>query len=269
MTTDNARAKLYAKLLKAQTAASAVEKKGRNTEQGYAYAQASDVIEEAQRALHEAGLVGFMVPHEGEVEQTELQARSGAAGLFVTLVASLRIADPDTGEEIELSFRGTGIDYPGDKAIYKAMTGAAKYAYASVLGIPFGDDPEADTAGAAQPREPRTSGVEASPAQKRAITTIMNRAGVAKEFQREIVHALAGDPPTKTGASAILDEIAGDTADDPAALKAAIARLVDRAGVQPPSDIPADVLPDDTAAHDAAEEGDGLFPPADDEEQSA
>lgn len=133
------------KLLKAAEMAKPVAKEGRNKEQNYDYARAEDVIREARRVLHECGLVAvidYVVS-----EQREVRAKSGTAGAFVSVNATLRILDPDAGRAIEIRGVGAGIDYPGDKAPYKAMTGAAKYVYASALGIPFGDDPEDDSRG--------------------------------------------------------------------------------------------------------------------------
>lgn len=247
---------LYPKLLEAQRIAAKVEKRGQNTEQRYAYALASDVIEEAQRALHEAGLVGYMAP--GEIRRHEIEARSGAAGLFVEITSEIVIVDPESGDDLRIAFTGTGTDYPGDKAIYKAQTGAAKYAYASVLGIPFGDDPEEDAAGAGQERAAGlTSGPEASAAQKRAITTILNAANVEREFQRKIVHAIGGEPLTKKGASAILDRIGRDaTGDDPGKRALAVAKLIEDAGVTADSDVPGVEAADAEAAQAQAELGD-------------
>lgn len=229
---------LYAKLLDAQTKAHAVEKKGQNKDQGYSYAQASDVIEEAQKALHEAGLVGYM--QHGEVIDREVESQRGSAGLFVTIISTLVVVDPETGDDLRVEVQGTGVDYPGDKAVYKAMTGAAKYAYASVLGIPFGDDPEAETGGAGQARKTGSSGKEASPAQKRAVTTILRKANVGDELARAIVHAVAGDPPTMGGMSEILDLIK-PVAEEPENLAAAVDKLAERAkeaGAEVPSDVP-------------------------------
>jgi hypothetical protein len=149
---------LYPKLLLAQSEAKGVGKAGRNEDQKYNYAKAEDVIAEAHRALHAAGLVAFMRP--GEMESREITSRNGAGGLFVTLHAELVIIDPEGNDEggvddaLIISAVGTGTDYPGDKAVYKAMTGAAKYAYSSALGIPFTDDPERDVAGSGGERQP-------------------------------------------------------------------------------------------------------------------
>lgn len=220
---------LYPKLLLAQETATAVEKKGENTGHKYHYAKAEDVIAEAQRALHVAKLVGFMRP--GEVETTQIQSREGNGGIMATLKAELVIRDPDgAGDspvELIVPAIGTGTDYPGDKAIYKAMTGAAKYAYSSALGIPFTDDPEQDNAGAGGARRP--GGKEASPAQKSLLTRLFNKAGIDAEVKKATVFALAGQPVTMSGAGAILDVIA-PLADEPDKLKSAIDQLIEQAG---------------------------------------
>ena len=133
---------LLRRLGEAQKAAKTVGKQGRNEKQNYDYARAEDVIAEARNALHSAGLVATMAFED--VKPLEVTSKNGGAGIFITLAGALRIACPETGETLEVPGFGSGIDYPGDKAVYKAMTGAAKYAYASALGIPFGDDPEND-----------------------------------------------------------------------------------------------------------------------------
>lgn len=200
-----AKSGLYAKLLDAQAKASTVEKKGQNKAQGYSYAQASDVIEEAQRALHEAGLVGYMA--HGEVVDHEIESQGGNAGRFVTITSALVVVDPDSGDDLRVEVQGTGVDYPGDKAVYKAMTGAAKYAYASVLGIPFGDDPEAETGGAGQARASSGADDAATGPQKGRLTRLFNKANVGDDLKKAIVYALAGNPPTKRGVSALLDQL--------------------------------------------------------------
>lgn len=236
--TETKRKGLLAKLLVAQTAATAVEKKGRNQSQNYDYARAEDVIAEAQEALHGADLVGYMRP--GGVDATEITSSSGNAGLFVTLLAELVIADPDSGEVFEIPARGTGVDYPGDKAYYKALTGASKYAYASVLGIPFGDDPENETQ--STERKPsagaRSHGREASPAQKGAITKALRRHGITDEGIKQIVEAFSAT--TSAGASELLDAIYGgrdvDRTDEE--IEMAVAEL--RATHVTASDVPID-----------------------------
>jgi hypothetical protein len=138
-------------LLQAQRAAKAVEKRGRNKDQGYDYVLAADVIEAAQAALHEAGLVAMM--SYTEADERPIKSKSGTDGVYVMLKSELIVIDPEHGELVKVHGFGAGIDYPGDKAIYKAMTGATKYAYAAALGIPFGDDPEDTATASSEARE--------------------------------------------------------------------------------------------------------------------
>lgn len=49
----------------------------------------------------------------------------------------------DSGEMIDGTYHGAGED-KGDKAIYKAITGALKYILTTSFLIPTGDDPESD-----------------------------------------------------------------------------------------------------------------------------
>jgi len=58
--------------------------------------------------------------------------------------------DVYTGEEIVTRVAGEGLD-AGDKAPYKAMTGALKYALLQSFLLATGDDPEEERGGAAAP----------------------------------------------------------------------------------------------------------------------
>lgn len=258
---------LYPKLLKAQEAASAVGKLGKNTDQGYSYARAEDVIEEAQRALHAAELVGYMVP--GEVESTPITAKSGTSGLFVTVHSTLEIRDPESEELLSIPAIGTGIDYPGDKAIYKALTGGAKYAYAAALGIPFGDDPEDSGSTAPEARETASrGGPEATANQKRAMTNVLKSAGLARETIRDLVHAAAGDPPTKAAASVLLDKLFAAKDEGDEQLRGVVEGMLKEYEITvdvgaPPADTEG---LDETKAQEAAEgfevePGETMFPP--------
>ena len=57
------------------------------------------------------------------------------------VVMAYTFADVDTGEEVVAKVAGQGLD-PGDKAPYKAMTGALKYALLQSFLLATGDDPE-------------------------------------------------------------------------------------------------------------------------------
>lgn len=143
-TTDKDRPKgLARKLVAAALAVEAVDKRGRNDQQKYDYVRAEDVAAAATKVL-----LSFGVLSEFEVtrsEQTAIKSNRGTDGLIVTVYGRLVVTDSESGESISRPAMGSGSDYPGDKAIYKAMTGARKYAYLHLLGIPIGDDPDAES----------------------------------------------------------------------------------------------------------------------------
>jgi hypothetical protein len=222
-------------LLEAQKAASAVEKKGQNKDQGYSYVLAADVIEAAQKALHDVGLVAMM--SYTEAEERPIQSKTGTHGVYVLLRSELKIIDPEHGELITVSGFGAGIDYPGDKAVYKAMTGATKYAYAAALGIPFGDDPEDTTTAAPEARE----GGE-------------QRTGFASDKQRDYLRMLLdkADAPDSAGIEAYLEanfsggrdggisKAIDKLKDNPATAVAELDSLAQEWHLQQESDIPKD-----------------------------
>lgn len=131
---------LWPRLLEAQREVGSVGKDGRNTHQNYDYVRAEDVIRAGKKALNDAGLVAF-VQLAGR-ETIEGTTSSNKRSLFVTQSGELVVRDVETGEEARFPFVGTGTDSPGDKAVYKAITGGTKYALQAALQIAFGDDPE-------------------------------------------------------------------------------------------------------------------------------
>jgi hypothetical protein len=61
------------------------------------------------------------------------------------VVMAYTFSDVDSGEELVAKVAGQGLD-TGDKAPYKAMTGALKYALLQSFLLSTGDDPEDDRA---------------------------------------------------------------------------------------------------------------------------
>ncbi|MQA76276.1 MAG: hypothetical protein GEU88_18420, partial [Solirubrobacterales bacterium] len=180
---------LLGKLLAAQAAAHGVAKRGRNTDQRYEYARADDVIAEARRALHGAGLVGYLRFSEPALEPT--RSKSGSEGMLCTLAGAVCIADPESGETLEVPAFGAGIDYPGDKAVYKAQTGAAKYGYAAALCLAFDEDPERGERGQDGSRLPEPHARRPSRAHRR-VAELMEGAGIGPEGTRALVSFLYG-----------------------------------------------------------------------------
>ena len=130
MTTQNT---LREKMFAIMSAIDAIPKDGYNDFHKYAYAT-ERAIKEAVRTqlLEQRVLFQFEVT---DVMTTDELTNIRGVAVFICV---------DSGEELRIPFAGQGAD-KGDKGIYKAITGAIKYALTSTFLIPTGDDAEADT----------------------------------------------------------------------------------------------------------------------------
>lgn len=109
-----------------------VKKNGRNEFNKYDYATEKDLLDEVKPLLLKNGLI--IVPSVVDQKRT---------GDIATVKVEFTLVDIDSGEELKTVFYGEGQD-KGDKATYKAYTGAVKYYLMKTFMIPTGDDPEAD-----------------------------------------------------------------------------------------------------------------------------
>lgn len=123
-----------------------IEKKGRNETQGYAYAKFEDYVESIKEILITEGLTIITTVREPKRLEPR-QTKYGSFQYVVEVAIILRLFHK-TGEWIEIDCYGEGQD-SGDKAIYKAITGARKYGLACLLGLATKDDPENDESDAA------------------------------------------------------------------------------------------------------------------------
>jgi hypothetical protein len=133
--------KLVRKLSEVMNEVKYIQKKGFNKFHKYSYATESDVAEKVREELAKRNVM--MIPSVKEHILREHTNRSGNVEYIVTIDMEFTFFDGDTGEEITFNMSGEGQD-AGDKAIYKAITGAQKYALMKVFMIPTGDDPERD-----------------------------------------------------------------------------------------------------------------------------
>jgi len=127
---------LFAKLGRAQAAMCAVGKSGQNKHHGYSYANMEDYDRVIRPALEAEGLYVF----ESVVSITPDERNPNR--VFLTL--EMHIFD-ESGDSVVIRAVGEGIDQQ-DKAVYKATTGARKYARALAFNLVTTDDPEDDGA---------------------------------------------------------------------------------------------------------------------------
>ncbi|MGO9607791.1 MAG: hypothetical protein ACLQAT_31065, partial [Candidatus Binataceae bacterium] len=86
----------------------------------------------------------IVIPRLEEISYESAAAR-GDAVRMARVVMAYSFSDVDSGEEIVAKVAGQGLD-SGDKAPYKAMTGALKYALLQSFLLATGDDPEDERA---------------------------------------------------------------------------------------------------------------------------
>jgi len=200
---------LAQKLAKAKKAVQAVAKNGRNNDQNYSYVKAEDVVETARQALNENDVV-VLPPAQISADFDKLESRSGNGGMFVKATFAFRVVDGETGEGVETMRVGTATDYPGDKAIFKAETGATKYFLSALLNIPLGDgnDPETtEHGGGGVSTVDRGSTKPATEPQKKMFKDKLKAADLPKPAVKAIVTKIGGKDPLKGPISEAIDRL--------------------------------------------------------------
>lgn len=129
---------LMHKLVEITQTVERIPKNGHNNHQNYDYALESDIKDVVRTEMAKRNLM--MIPNELSRSTTQIPTKNGSHQL-VTLEIEYTVNDADSGESIKMVGYGDGQD-SGDKAVYKAKTGALKYALTSLFMIPTGDDPE-------------------------------------------------------------------------------------------------------------------------------
>lgn len=121
-----------AALAKAAADIGTVAETGKNDHHRYRYASVADLARAVQPALSKHGLA--IVPLRYDTEWS---------GNGCRVTAHYRIVH-SSGQHLDAVAIGEGID-KGDKAAYKAQTGAWKYLVRTLFAIPTGDDAEQDS----------------------------------------------------------------------------------------------------------------------------
>jgi hypothetical protein len=131
---------LTSKLAKIMGEVGYVQKDARNDHQGYKYASAEAVLRKVNAACSREGVC---IQSSTELLKYDTRVKVNGKSENYALVR-LTLHFRYGGEDCSAQGLGEGAD-AGDKAIYKANTGAMKYALSSAFCISWGDDPEADS----------------------------------------------------------------------------------------------------------------------------
>jgi ERF superfamily len=116
-----------------------IQKRGLNEVHSYRYVTAADIAGAVGDILAELGVV--VLPRLQSISHEPARPGRSDSEHLTRVVMSYTFADVDTAEEIMVKVAGEGLD-AGDKAPYKAMTGALKYALLQSFLLATGDDPE-------------------------------------------------------------------------------------------------------------------------------
>lgn len=123
---------------------------------GYRYAGEADLIAALRPAMNQNKVVVSVNEIERDVARTIVKKQNGESVVTsVSVRAKVRFTHAPSGTHIDVMAIGEGNDN-GDKASYKAMTGAFKYALRQTFCIETGDDPDqtAEPAPVPEKRQP-------------------------------------------------------------------------------------------------------------------
>lgn len=134
---------LYAKLVAVQRKLKAPAKTGKHYH-GFRYQTSGDILDPIRQVCNEEGLFFSCSIVSTELKEARVIRNEAAAttGYAAFVVAKALVVDPETGESHEVTAPGYSDPTAGkggsldDKAIYKATTGAQKYAARLLFALP-------------------------------------------------------------------------------------------------------------------------------------
>lgn len=184
MTTEN-RSQLVEAVAKVMDEVGYVQGTGKNREFGYKYTSDEDLLRKLQPALAKNGLM--IAPCEIEI----IDSNEKGKWLKQTIRVHYELRHVG-GESMMIAVMAEGRD-TGDKAVYKALTGAYKYMLRQTFAIPTGDDAEKDDA---QP----SNGAQRQPPVRQAPTSTRRVKPTARES--------APTPPEPSKPAAVQSKLA-------------------------------------------------------------
>jgi hypothetical protein len=149
-----------------------VQKRGHNERHIYSYVTAADLAGSVGDILAELGVV--VIP---QLQSISTEPPRSSSDRIARVVMNYRFIDARSGEELTVRVAGEGAD-AGDKAPYKAMTGALKYALLQSFLLATGDDPEDERADS---RAALGSGRVITPEQVRELQGLIEETGTELE----------------------------------------------------------------------------------------
>lgn len=139
MTEEKNGLNLVQKVAKIQSGIGKIKKEGHNTVQNYDFVTEAQVKEIIRQPLAELGVI--MNPKFETIKEWSEPTKKGGTMHYASVLGKFELSDGFT--TITGSMPGTGMD-TGDKAVYKAETGAQKNYLMQLFMISTGDDPEQD-----------------------------------------------------------------------------------------------------------------------------
>jgi hypothetical protein len=149
-----------------------VQKRGHNERHNYNYVTAADLAGSIGDILAELGVI--VIP---QLHSISTETPRSSSERIARIVMNYRFVDARSGEELTVRVAGEGAD-PGDKAPYKAMTGALKYALLQSFLLATGDDPEDEHANS---RAALGSERDITPEQVRELQGLIEETGTELE----------------------------------------------------------------------------------------
>jgi hypothetical protein len=130
---------LVQKLARVTSKIGKIEKEGQNSFHGYKYITEGQISAVLRRYLSDEGIF-----FRTDIHDVTTTCREVPKGYERFVDVKTKHTFSDGVSEITIDGYGQAVDLNGDKALYKAVTGATKYALMKTFLISDGNDPEAD-----------------------------------------------------------------------------------------------------------------------------
>lgn len=131
---------LIQKIANIQSGQKELIKEGSNKQQNYKYLTEAQVKSSLRKPLADAGII--IIPSYEIIREWDEKSSRGSTLHYANVIGNFKLTDGQN--ELNGTMPGTGMD-PGDKAIYKAETGAQKNFLMQLFLMSTGNDPEIES----------------------------------------------------------------------------------------------------------------------------